>query len=186
MAKEANIEFFIGESIEVTFTVVTGKEIQLTKAALSTDTSLTIDPLREALNDNDVILFPDGVRCTLDAAALVGVTTLSIDAITGNIQNRASGQKIQDISSWDTFLKARFRHQADSTGNPIVEKTGANITFVVDGTDGDAKFTLSSADTQKFKAGHYSWDVWRDQSSSESALIYGDVNVLQAPSFAPT
>lgn len=186
MAKEANIEFFIGEAIEVTFTVVTGADIQLTALALSTDTSLAVEPLREALANNDVILFPDGVRVTLDSAAVIGATSISIDAITGNIENRAKGQKIQDISTW-TDLAARFRHQADDTGTPPVEKlqTGGGPLTLGPGF-GDAKFTLTSADTKAFKAGLHVWDVWREDTNAESALIYGSVNVLQAPSQAPT
>ena len=187
MAKESNLEFFIGESVEVTFTIVVGKEIQLTVAALSTDTSLTVDPLKEALADNDVILFPNSVRCTLDAVAAIGATSISIDAITGNIPNRDKGQKIQNISSW-TKLAARFKHQPGDANTLVtmLQEDPSNITFVTDGVDGDAKFTLSKTDTKLFKAGLYVWDVWREDTNNESALIYGAVNVLQAPSVLPT
>ena len=185
MAKESNLEFFIGESVQVTFTIVTGKDIQLTTAVLSTATSLPVEPLKESLSNNDVILFPNSVRCTLDAVAQIGATSISIDAITGNIPNREIGQKIQNISSW-LLLAARFKHQPGDA-DALVEILGlGDIAFVGDGTDGDAVFTLTKIQTKLFKPGLYVWDVWREDANNESALIYGAVNVLQAPSQLPT
>ncbi|MCH8825518.1 MAG: hypothetical protein IIB16_01060 [Chloroflexi bacterium] len=186
MAKEANLEFIIGESIEVTFTIVTGKIIRTTEIVLTSANSAAVEPLKEALADNDVLLFPNDVRMTLDAVAAIGATSLSFDALTGDIENRAKAQKVEDISSW-TDLAARFKHQpGDANLVEKLQKDPLDITFVTDGIDGDAKFTLKRVDTKLFKAGLYVWDVWRDDSDNEAALIYGAVTVLQTPSQAPS
>ena len=185
MAKEANLEFIIGESIEVTFTIVTGKIIRATEIVLTSANSAAVEPLDEALADNDVLLFPNGVRMTLSALAAIGATSLSFDALTGNIENRAEAQKVENISDW-TNLAARFKHQPGDVADLVEKLSFADITFVTDGTDGDAKFTLTRTDTKKFKAGLYVWDVWRDEVNNEAALIYGAVTVLQTPSQAPS
>jgi len=189
MSKEVNLQFFIGESIEVTFTIVTGPEITTTDSKLTTDTSLDVDPLGKALVSGELILFEGGAVATVDAAGAVkGAVSVPISAMTGNVQRRESGQKIEDISGWAN-LAARFRHQADDTGLVIVEKlqSSGDITFVNTGTDGKAKFTLLTADTKKFTTPTlHVWDVWREDGGQEAALIYGAVNVLKAPSHAPT
>ena len=186
MAKEANLEFIIGESIEVTFTIVTGKIIRTTEIVLTSASSAAVEPLKEALADNDVLLFPNDVRMTLDAVAASGATSLSFDDLTGNVENRAKAQKVENISSW-TDLAARFKHQpGDANLVEKLQKTPFDIVFVTNGTDGDAKFTLKRVDTKLFKAGLYVWDVWRDDSDNEAALIYGAVTVLQTPSQAPS
>ena len=186
MAKEANIEFFIGESIEITFTIVIGKIIRTTEVVLTTATTMAVEPLKEVIPDNAVLLFPNEVRVTVDGAAVLGAISIAFDAITGIIQNREKGQKVEDISAF-TDLAARFKHQpGDANLVEKLQKTPFDIVFVIDGTDGDAKFTLSRADTKKFRAGLYVWDVWRDDSDNEAALIYGAVTVLQTPSQAPS
>ncbi len=189
MSKENNIQFFIGESIEVTFTVVVGSDIKTTAAKLTADTSLDVDPIREVLVSGELILFDGGAVATVDAAgAVIGATSIPISAMTGNVQRRENGQKVQNISTWSK-LAARFKHQADDTSSPIIEKlqSGGDITFVAGGADGKAKFTLTTADTKLFAAsGLYVWDAWREDAGAESTLIYGAVDVLQAPSQAPT
>ena len=189
MSKENNIQFFIGESIEITFTIVVGSNIKTETAKLAADTSLDVDPIREVLVSGDLILFDGGAVATVDAAgAAIGAISIPISAMTGNVQRRESGQKVQNISTWSN-LAARFRHQADDTGTPIVEKLqgSGDIVFVNSGADGQVKFTLTNADTKLFTtATLHVWDVWREDAGAESTLIYGAVNVLEAPSHAPT
>ncbi len=189
MSKEQNIQFFVGESIEITFTIVVGSDIKTTESKVVADTSLDVDPIKEALASGDLILFDGGAVATVDAAgAVIGAISIPISAMTGNVQRRETGQKVQNISTWSK-LAARFRHQADDTGDAIVEKlqSTGDITFVSGGADGKAKFTLLTADTKKFTtASLHVWDVWREDAGAESALIYGAVDVLEAPSHAPT
>lgn len=186
MPREVNLELFIGESIEITFTVVTGKIIKTTEIVLTTATTMAVEALKEAIPDDAVLLFPNEVRVTVNGAAVLGATSITFDAITGIIQNREEGQKVQDISSW-TDLAARFKHQpGDANLVQKLQKAPLDITFVTDGIDGDAKFTLKRVDTKLFKAGLYVWDVWRDDVNNEAALIYGVVTMLQTPSQAPS
>ena len=189
MPREVNLELFVGGSLEVTFTVVTGSDIQTTASKITTDTSLDVDPIKEALVSGDLIHFDGGAVATVDTAgAAIGAISIPISAMTGNVQRREEGQKVQDISGW-TNLAARFRHQADDTGAALIEKlqSSGDIAFVNTGTDGKAKFTLSAADTKLFTtASLHVWDVWREDANLEAPLIYGAVNVLQAPSQAPT
>ncbi len=188
MSKEVNIQFFIGESIEVTFTIVVGSTIQTTASKITTDTSLDVDPIKEALVSGELILFNGGAVATVDAAgAVIGATSIPISAMTGNVQRREKGEKVQNISTWSD-LAARFRHQADDIGAVLIEKlqSGGDITFVAGGADGKAKFTLTTDDTKLFTtASLHVWDVWREDPGAESALIYGAVDVLEAPSHAP-
>ena len=189
MPREVNLELFVGGSLEVTFTVVTGSDIQTTASKVVADTSLDVDPIKEALISGDLIHFDGGAVATVDAAgAVIGAISISISAMTGNVQRREKGQKVEDISGW-TDLAARFKHQADDTTAAIIQKlqTAGEITFVTDGTEGKAKFTLTAADTKLFTtATLHAWDVWREDANLEAPLIYGAVNVLQAPSHAPT
>lgn len=110
---------------EVIFLDIGMHIITVNTAASSSATTLLVEPLEKAVNDNDVLTFSDGTSATVNGDAAAGARSITVDALAANV---AAG--------------ARALALADVTNNFPITPNGGNIGITVDPTAGRGWFAI--------------------------------------------
>ncbi len=183
MTRTGNFEIYINAAKNLKAFIVTGAEVVVTDDTASGATSIPVQPLKEAINSSKKVRFLNGVIATLNSNAVLGATSLSVDATAGDIQRWETGQKVFDLTG--KALRADFRRKADDAAALFSFTVGSGIT-IDNAADGELTVAITAAESTLFDdEGEYMWDLWNIQSGEEEPLIVGEVKVKRAPSEAP-
>lgn len=176
MAKEWNIakedNWFVGEDKSFTWYITQGKPIVVTASAEEGDTTLKVEPLKEAISDNDTFRWGEMI-VTADGAAQVGDVSISIDALTGAIPRGAILEAIVDVTSW-TFEWIMKDSPGSSTSilSPSVSITTAS--------EGKIGWSVADTDTDALEPKDYYHILRRTNTGNETVLAYGKATLRRA------
>jgi hypothetical protein len=96
----------IGNDVTIQRFVTTGPAIKVTGQCNAGDLFLVVEPLVDALLNDDMVRFGQ-VVATLSADAPAGSTALAIDALAGFLTPGMVGGKVQDITGWTIEMSWR-------------------------------------------------------------------------------
>lgn len=151
--------------------------IKLSAAASSGATSLSIERLKYALTNGDMLIFDGNLVVTLGADAAIGAASLTVSAIDGAIRAGEVGKKLQDLTSYTISLEISDT-AADAT--PEITKSGSLQTQSATDGRGRVQFTIAAADTSSLTSKQYAAAAWRTNSGSARPLWRGSVEVYDA------
>lgn len=169
--------FFLGEDRTLRFYITKGQPIVMGAKAPEGATSLTVEPLKEALANGTKVRFPGDVVVTLSAAAGVGATSLSTSAISGTLYQGQVGRVISDVTNW-TFEWVLRDWSGGSSA--LITKNSASGVTIVDATNGVVDVTISDSDTLSLAEGEYFHTLRRTNDGAEVILAFGPF-VLRQP-----
>jgi hypothetical protein len=176
-----------GAAGQLTFVVRGEAQVELSAAAAAAAASLTIKPLRYALADNAVIYFEaPGFAVQLSAAALIGASTLAVDAIAGALPAGAKGRIILDPTSYAMRWRCQVTDHEPNT-DVITTKTTVLANITVIGSDQKdvgavnsmyklVAVAMTAADTSAIVDSGltvYHHDLWRTDVGFEWPLASG-------------
>lgn len=170
----AGDHWFVGEDRVFRFYVVTGEKVKASALAANGATSISVDPLKEALANGDKVRFNGGVAgvvATLSAAAAIGATVLTVAALSGAVQKGEAGYKVQVITGWTLQWVLRTTPEAAAATLTVVPTINS-------GVDGDCQVAVTDTDTLALPPATYFHTLRRSDAGNEVVLAYGDA-VLQ-------
>lgn len=168
--------WFKGEDKTFRFFVDTGQEIQMDATFSSGVTSLIVKRLPFALNSGDKLRFGELV-VTLSAPAVIGATTIAVDATTGILYRNARGVVVQNVTGWT--LEWSMRTSAAATGAATLTSGVAGVTISAPTpTEGVVEVFVSDQDSINLDARTYYHTLRRTNAGFEAILATGPA-VLQ-------
>lgn len=161
------------------FRVLAPEKVTLDAPALASAIALTIKPLETALSNGDKLLFGKNTVVTLGAAAAAGVTSLTVSAIAGPLQQGDVGQKIRDLTGYTIEMEV-LENAGDAT--PLISLTGADITLHTQTAEERGLVDVAgvAADTSSLTPGDYAWALWRRNSGTTRPLATGTFKLYEA------
>jgi hypothetical protein len=135
-----NLYFKQGAGYALSLTILQGSVIRVAEAIEAGATSITVQPIKEAIASGRYILFDD-LRVQLTAGAAYGATTLSVAALALPIAKSTSGQVCADLT--DCTARSQFKGKLSQAATP---NTFA-IAFADDRLTGDMSLTLTDEET---------------------------------------
>lgn len=181
MSEEAAIgesaNFFLGEDKVFRFYVRTGADVECSAQAANGATSISVEPLEEALSSGDRVRFAPsskaGVVATLSAPAVVGATSLTVSATSGIIALGTVGRKVQDVTGYTSEWVLRD----GPTGAALLTKTPT----ITDALNGILEVAIADTDTVDasgtpiiIQPGRYYHSLRKTNAGDESVLAHGE------------
>lgn len=151
------------------------ESVRLSAYAAAAATSLSIEPLKYALDSGDMLMFPGNLVATLGDAGAIGATTLTVTALPGPIRQGVVGEKLRDLTGYTIALE--ILNSAEDTTPALTQIAGTNQTQSAITGRGRVQFAIAAAASGAAEARRYYAAARKTDSGSVRPQWEGEVEI---------